>query len=223
MKSFDNVWEEIHATQEWGKYPSEPVIRFMARNYYKKDRKSIKVLDFGCGGGNHTWYLSKEGFSVYAFDGSISAIDKVKQLLEKERLSACLKVMDALELDYEDNFFDCIIDNATIYANKYQNIKLMYSKIFKILKEGGRLLTVNFSTNTTGYGTGKELEKNTFCDITSGRLEGRGITHFFEEDELKNILSDIGFINIIIDKMQYTDMGDTVGQFLVQAEKPLLP
>ncbi len=159
MKSFDNVWEEIHATQEWGKYPSEPVIRFMARNYYKKDRKSIKVLDFGCGGGNHTWYLAKEGFSVYAFDGSISAIDKVKQLLEKERLSACLKVMDALELDYEDNFFDCIIDNATIYANKYRNIKLMYSKIFKILKEGGRLLTVNFSTNTTGYGTGKELEK----------------------------------------------------------------
>ena len=35
--------------------------------------------------------------------------------------------MDALELDYEDNFFDCIIDNATIYANKYRNIKLMYS------------------------------------------------------------------------------------------------
>ncbi len=100
-------------------------------------------------------------------------MDKVKQLLEKERLSACLKVMDALELDYKDNFFDCIIDNATIYANKYRNIKLMYSKIFKILKEGGRLLTVNFSTNTTGYGTGKELEKNTFCDITSGRLEGR--------------------------------------------------
>ena len=46
MKSFDNVWEEIHASQEWGKYPSEPVIRFVARNYYKKDRKNPKEKTF---------------------------------------------------------------------------------------------------------------------------------------------------------------------------------
>lgn len=51
MKSFDEIWENIHATQEWGKYPSEPVIRFVARNYYDKDRQSTKVLDFGVGGG----------------------------------------------------------------------------------------------------------------------------------------------------------------------------
>ena len=47
MKSFDETWEEIHSTQEWGKYPSEPVIRFVARNYYKVDRKATKILDFG--------------------------------------------------------------------------------------------------------------------------------------------------------------------------------
>ncbi len=51
MKSFDEVWENIHATQEWGKYPSEQVIRFVARNYYGKERHSIKMLDFGVGGG----------------------------------------------------------------------------------------------------------------------------------------------------------------------------
>ena len=51
MKSFDDIWETIHATEEWGKYPSEPVIRFVARNYYNKDRRCIKMLDFGCGGG----------------------------------------------------------------------------------------------------------------------------------------------------------------------------
>lgn len=52
MKSFDNVWEEIHSTTEWGQYPSEHVIRFVARNYYKKDRANTKILDFGCGGGH---------------------------------------------------------------------------------------------------------------------------------------------------------------------------
>ena len=116
MKSFDETWEEIHSTQEWGKYPSEPVIRFVARNYYKVDRKATKILDFGCGGGSHTWYLAREGFDTYAFDGSKSAVNKVEARLKEEKLQADLRVRDALELDYGDNFFDCIIDNATIYG-----------------------------------------------------------------------------------------------------------
>lgn len=70
MKSFSEEWEKIHSTQEWGRYPSETVIRFIARNYYKTEREKIKILDFGCGAGAHTWYLAREGFDVYAFDGS---------------------------------------------------------------------------------------------------------------------------------------------------------
>lgn len=134
MKSFDSIWEKIHSSQQWGKYPSEFVIRFMARNYYDKTKKELKVLDFGCGAGNHTWYLAKEGFSVYAFDGSESAVKKVQIRLEEEGMHAHLRVADALELGYPDNFFDCVIDNVTIYANILQNIQRMYSEIFRILK-----------------------------------------------------------------------------------------
>lgn len=53
MKTFIKEWEEIHNNMEWGKYPSENVIRFIARNYYNEDRGRIKILDFGCGGGKH--------------------------------------------------------------------------------------------------------------------------------------------------------------------------
>lgn len=35
-KSFNDDWERIHATREWGSYPIEYVIRFIARNYYNK-------------------------------------------------------------------------------------------------------------------------------------------------------------------------------------------
>ena len=84
MKSFDNEWEKIHASQEWGKYPSENVIRFIARNYYSKDRLKTRILDFGCGAGSNTWYLAKEGFDVYAFDGSVSAVEKTKKRLKEE-------------------------------------------------------------------------------------------------------------------------------------------
>ena len=51
----------------------------MARNYYSAaDRKNIKVCDMGCGSGANTWYLCNEGFDVYGFDGSESAIEQAK-------------------------------------------------------------------------------------------------------------------------------------------------
>ena len=219
MKSFDETWEEIHAAQEWGKYPSEHVIRFVARNYYRKKRQEVKILDFGCGGGNHTWYLAREGFDTYAFDGSASAVSRVNKRLEEENLQADVRVRDALELDYRKEFFDCVIDNAVVYANTYENITAMYREIYSLLKPGGTLFSVSFTTGTTGYGTGKELEKNTFCDITEGSLAGRGTTHFFEEQELRSILEDAGFENITVDRLRFTDRGSVVEQFLVQAER----
>ena len=63
--SIDPIWEKIHSTQAWGAYPSEHVIRFVTRNYYSaENRRAIKILDFGCGQGAHTWYLSREGFDA---------------------------------------------------------------------------------------------------------------------------------------------------------------
>lgn len=84
MKSFCETWEKIHREQEWGKYPSENVIRFIARNYYNTEREKIKILDFGCGGGAHTWFLARERFDVYAFDGSPTAVEKAKEYLNIE-------------------------------------------------------------------------------------------------------------------------------------------
>lgn len=39
--SWDSVWEKIFQEQEWGKYPGESLIQFIARNFYKMDRKNI--------------------------------------------------------------------------------------------------------------------------------------------------------------------------------------
>ena len=221
MKSFDTTWEILHKRQEWGKYPTEPVIRFMARNFYNKDRKTIKVLDFCCGGGSHTWYLSKEGFDVYAFDGSESAVARVNNRLEKEGLKADLRVRDALELDYEDDFFDCVIDSVSIYANKIDYIIKMYEKIYIMLILVSQMITSMFSKDTIGYGRGEEIEKDIFVNIPCGSLQERGMTHFFDKDEITGLLSEIGFCNLQIDQMHYTDRGNEIGQIFVQAKKPL--
>lgn len=219
-KSFDNTWEEIHKSQEWGKYPSEDIIRFVARNYYNKERKNIKILDFGCGAGANTWYLAREGFDTYAFDGSVSAVKKAKSYLAKENLEAHFEVADALDISYENNFFDCIIDSAVVYANTIKNITDMYKKIYDLLVPAGKLFATGlFTPNTAGYGTGILLEKNTFKDLTEGALAGRGTVHFFEKEEILELLDSIGFHNINIDVTKRTDRGKIVEYWIVSADK----
>ncbi len=170
-------------------------------------------------GGAHTWYLAREGFDVYAFDGSKSAVDKVRKRLEVESLCADLNVLDGTEIDYPDKMFDAVVDNVTICANKMMYIREMYSRIFNCLKDKGKLLTVVFSTETTGFGTGEELEYHTFRDITEGNLSGRGIEHFFGKEEIVGLLDEIGFKGLNIDEMRYTDNGNVVSQYIIIAEK----
>ena len=217
--SIDPVWEEIFSTREWGQYPSENIIRFVARNYYKKERDNIKILDFGCGGGAHTWYLAREGFDTYAFDGSPSAVESTRKKLIKDSLNADVRVMDGCDLEYESNYFDAVIDSACIYANTLNHIENMYKDIYRILKTGGKLLTTAFSSETTGYGTGKEIEKNTYENITRGSLSGRGKVHFWNDDELMKLLSYVGFKNVRQDYEIYSNGEDIVKLLVVSGEK----
>lgn len=218
-KSFHEEWEHVHSTQEWGIYPTEHVIRFVARNYYNLQREKIRILDFGCGVGAHTWYLAREGFDVYAFDGSKSAVAKAVQRLEKEHLEAHFQVADALGLDYPENFFDAVIDNVCIYSNLLNNIQIMYENVYKMLKPGGTFFTTCFGKKTDGYGSGEALEKDTFVNMTEGALIGRGITHYFDQEALEKMLLGSGFRNVRIDYDLYTDRGITVELFIACADK----
>lgn len=219
MRSFSQEWEKTHSTREWGSYPSEHVIRFVARNFYNMDRKNVRILDFGCGGGAHTWYLAREGFDVYAFDGSSSAVKNTEKKLMQEGLNAHLRVLDGAEIDYEDNFFDAVIDNVAIYANTYCAIKLMYKRCYEILKPGGKFLTSCITPRTKGYGTGEKIDEYTFRNPTEGCVKGEGIIHYITENELENCLQKSGFKNIIIDRMFYTDNGMETEMLIANAEK----
>lgn len=218
-KSFNEEWEYVHSTQEWGAYPTENVIRFIARNYYKSERDKIKILDFGCGAGAHAWYLAREGFDVYAFDGSKSAIEKAKQRFERENLKADLRVADALNLSYADDFFDAVVDNVCIYGNLLEDIKVMYKDIYRMLKPGGKIFTSCFGKRTDGYGSGEKLEEDTYRKITEGVLIERGTTHFFTKESLESVLKESGFQNVHIDFILYTDRGVQVEQFIASAVK----
>lgn len=217
--SFDEIWEEIHSTQEWGGYPPEHIIRFIARNYYKKERNTIKILDFCCGAGACTWYLAREGFHTYAFDGSRSAVESTKIRLERESLKADVDVYDAIDVGYNDNYFNVVLDNCGIICNKMESVKKMYQQVHRILLPTGKFLTVCFGKNTYGFGYGEEIEEGTYNNISEGLLAGRGTIHFYSENELNKVLKERGFIKIHIDTISYTDEGRRVELLIAKCEK----
>lgn len=217
-----DAWENIHKNKEWGGYPSEHIVRFIARNYYKVgNRGKIRILDFGCGTGANTWYLAREGFDTYAFDISETAVERLKDRMSYENLGVKSEVADGLKLDYDTAFFDAVIDNVSIQSNRIEDINEMYSKVYDILKTNGKFITVVFGKETTGYGTGVRLEDGTYECLETGPLQKVGCRHFFDKSELGVLLKNIGFSNIVIEKAYYTDNGNVVQQWIAKCDKTM--
>lgn len=223
MKTFDKRWEEIHKEMEWGKYPSEEVIRFVARNFYKvEDRTKIKILDFGCGVGAVSWFIAREGFDLYGFDGSINAIEKTKKMFEAQNLIGKFEVKDASELGYTDEQFDSIIDSATISMNSIENIERILKEAYRVLKKNGKMISTGlWNSKITGYGTGEYLGNNTYRELTEGVLAHRGTVHFFTKQEVYELWTKIGFRDLKIDEHFRTEYGGeiSVGTYSIIATK----
>ncbi|MBF0483574.1 MAG: class I SAM-dependent methyltransferase [Candidatus Omnitrophica bacterium] len=148
---WDQVWDEIFTANEWGKYPPEELIRFVARNYYQaQDRSQVKFLEVGSGTGANLWYLAREGFSVTGIDGSSVACQRAQERLSMEHLTGEFVTGDIVKLPFQDRIFDCVIDQECIYANTYADSKKIIKEIFRVLKPGGRFFMKTFMVGTTG-------------------------------------------------------------------------
>jgi len=220
--AFDQNWEQIFKSQNWGKYPSEDIIRYVATRFKNtEDRGKIRILDLGCGGGAHTWFLAREGFDTFGIDGSESGIKQAKALLDRDGLTANLTVGDFTHLDYPEEYFDAIIDSSAIQHNAMLDIQNIHRQIMALLKPGGSFCGIMINTLTSGWQDAEKLEENTYTNFKSGPIQKDLLVHFFTEVEVSELMSEYKEINMERIIRTVNNGKDQYGHFVITGRKPL--
>ncbi len=188
-------------------YPNETVIRFVFRNFDRKNFKNLKIFDHGCGTGRHVIFLSENGIGSYGADVAKSSLEFVKDRLKKKRLKADLRLLTDNTLPYQDNFFDAVISFGVLYYMPKKDIVEVVREIKRILKPNGKVLFIVRSIYDYRYGLGKEIEPDTFLINTKDKTldvynENGMIMHFFRTPEIKELFKNWKQCNI--DKMFIT-------------------
>jgi len=102
-----------------------------------KDCKGKRILEYGCGLGSAAFELARRGASVHGIDISDFAIKKAVEAVEAEGLSdrISFQVMNAEQLNFEDNYFDVVCGTAILH---HLNLPQALSELHRVLKNNGK-------------------------------------------------------------------------------------
>ena len=137
--------------------------------------KGKKVLDFGCGDGVLSYYLSKAGAEVYGIDLNECAIHLAKEMFHKKKLEAQFKVAPCSETGFDDESFDIVVSTEVIEHVTSPDDFLV--EINRVLKKGGTALVTTpirlsekpfdrFHIQEWFQGEFEELNKKYFKNVT---------------------------------------------------------
>ena len=199
----EEKWNEVYSKTFNGQwYPSEGVVRFAARylqrrvgiNRYDRKREVTRILDAGCGIGNHVVFFAEQGFDVYGIDISKEAIEVANAWLTRSGLKANLKVGDIGNLPFENEYFDVIISHGVLDHVPFSKAKEALQEIRRVSAKGADIHISLRSTEDSEYGRGREVEKDTFI-LQEGYEKGI-IQHFFDKGGVEELLQGLRTFDI---------------------------
>jgi SAM-dependent methyltransferase len=221
--TWDPVWDDVFSQAKWGSYPSEHLVRFMARTYRHADPSKIKVLEIGCGPGANVWYMAREGFLVTGLDGSPVAIEQAKQRFAQEGLNANLRVGDAGNLEDPDDTYDAVVDVECLCANSREAARGILREVRRVLKPGGKLFSQTFTDRMPVGQAAKKLGPGEYTDAVGWPFEGKG---FIRLETLEGIRDLYGVLEVeSVDEAEYSigNGAHRVSEWLVICSKGKQP
>jgi Methylase involved in ubiquinone/menaquinone biosynthesis len=173
------------------------------------------ILDLGCGGGSDTIEAAKRtgpaGISC-GMDITDAMLDKAAKAAKSQGLDNVRFVKGDIEhLPFADESFDAVISNCVI--NHARDKKVVYSEIYRILKNGGRFVISDAVTKDS-------LPEDVKNDPEAwAQCYGGAIT----EQEYLDSISDSGFDKIkVLNRREYIKNTFDFISLTILAEKKIV-
>ena len=120
----------------WKDHPIEPLFyEFFLK--LEEENPGGKILDIGCGDGWASIFAAQKGFDAIGIDSSPTAIEQADRGANKARVEdrVHFQVGDALDLPFESNYFDALIDGGLFHHILPENRPVYMDNILRVLKK----------------------------------------------------------------------------------------
>ena len=109
-----------------------------------------RVLDAGCGTGEHTLLAASKGADAFGIDISPRAIQRARDKAAARGIAARFEVADALNLGQLGLTFDTVIDSGLFHVFDDQDRARYVASLAAVLRDGGRCYLMCFSDRQPG-------------------------------------------------------------------------
>ena len=150
---WDNSYQGGSAPWDIGR-PQSAIVRLA-----DQDAFAGRVLDAGCGTGEHALHLAARGCDVVGVDVAATAIDRARQKAASRHLPASFLVADALQLGRLRATFECVLDVGLFHVYDDAERRAYVDNLASVMAAGSLFYLLCFSDAAPGDGGPRRISQ----------------------------------------------------------------
>ncbi|MGO9903232.1 MAG: class I SAM-dependent methyltransferase [Solirubrobacteraceae bacterium] len=213
-------WDSLHEQARFRpSYPSEHVVRFLARRACVHLPWRQRALDIGVGGGRHTILLAKFGYAVDGVDISAEGIRQTQNVLAEDGVSAELRQASMGLLPFAPDTFDVVLSVGVFYYGTAAEGQAAIDEVRRVLKPNGEALVVMRTARDVRRGRGEALGDEAYRLLTHDTNEYGTIQHFLTEQAVRDAFAGFSELQFELTETTFANRTARNSDWLISVRK----